>query len=62
MVKTYYKQTEVIIVIGIPRRKPGRRVNLRRASRERREDTIQLPRQMGVITVASRIERLTDNM
>ena len=61
MESLYNKQSEILKIIEQVWRKLGRR-GTRRASRERREETIQLKRQMGVITVASRIERLTDNM
>ena len=57
----YKKQRELTKKLQNMWRRPGWR-DVRRASRERRVDTIQQKRQMGVITVASRIERLTDNM
>ena len=53
LVMTYIKHKEITNILRILSRKPGRQVNFKRASRERREETIQLTRQTGVITVAS---------
>ena len=54
MDKTYYKHAALFRNLRKMWRESGWQIKIRRASRERREETIQLTRQMGVITVVSR--------
>ena len=51
-----------IFIFKKQRRRPGRRENLRRASRERREETTHPNGPVDVITIVVSHIRLVDNM
>ena len=57
--KNYYKHKEIYKKVRIKWRKPGWQDIIRRASRDRREETIQLQRQMGVITISCEYQVFT---